>query len=283
MKSFGYYAFDDTKDLVGALNRCSRACDDLPLMINCAGHFSSQFPFMTDNKVGRLDYYVIYVSSGTLTFYSKDTQINAVAGSFALLPASKGYKYSYSGGEELAYYWAHFTGSQAEQYLSDYSLEFFPRVYRSSESRRIIQRFQSIFDAFEKQDRFRDRDLCALLDRLLITLARSVTSEATSASLASSVRYINSNYTSSIRIPELAAMEHLSVSRYIFLFKERFGIPPKQYILKLRMSLARELLFSTDLSIKQIGIMCGYEDSHFFSKCFKSFFGAGPTQYRTEQ
>ena len=284
MKNFGYYAFDDTSENRHALNRCSRQSGEHPLVVNCAGHFTSRFPFMTDNADGRLDYYIIYVNSGILTFMSNGESIDATSGSLVLIPSQSGYKYSYRGGEELGYYWLHFTGSDVEQCLEEYSLEFFPKIYSCPDANRITQRFQSIFDAFEKQDRFRDRELSALLERLLIAIARSVSTDGSDpAILSRSIRYINANYSSDIKIPDLAAMEHLSTSRYNFLFKERLGVSPKKYILTLRMSWARELLLSTDLPIKQIGIMCGYEDSHFFSKCFKSFFGTTPTQYREEQ
>ncbi len=284
MKNFGYYAFDDTSKNRLALNRCSRESDAHPLMVNCAGHFASRFPFMTDNKDGRLDYYIIYVNSGTLTFFNHEKSTGAGSGSLVLIPPREGYKYSYCGGEELGYYWLHFTGSSVKQRLDEYSIDSFPKIYSCGETNRIVQRFQSIFDAFEKQDRFRDRELSALLDRMLIAIARSLSVAGNSSdAMSKSVRYINANYSSDIKIPDLAAMEHLSTSRYNFLFKERFGVSPKKYILKLRMSWARELLLSTDLPIKQIGIMCGYEDSHFFSKCFKSFFGIPPTQCRVEQ
>ena len=284
MKSFGYYAFDDTSKNGIALNRCSRASNALPLMINCAGHFNSRFPFMTDNKEGRLDYYIIYITSGTLTFVCDGKEICAKEGSLTLLPSGKGYKYSYPGGDELGYNWVHFTGSAVAQLLEEYSIELFPKIYSCNDTKRISQRFQSIFDAFEKQDRFRDRELSALLDRLLISIARSIYGSNDSPdTLARSVQYINANYSSEIKIPDLAEMEHLSISRYNFLFKDRLGMSPKKYILKLRMSWARELLLSTDLPIKQIGIMCGYDDSHFFSKCYKSFFGVSPTQHRDDR
>ncbi len=283
MKSFGYYAFDDTSKNGIALNRCSRENGTYPLMVNCAGHFVSRFPFMTDNKEGRLDYYIIYITSGALTFFCGDKSICANQGTVALLPAKKGYKYSYLGGDDLEYHWLHFTGSSASQRLEEYSIELFPRIYSCTETNRISQRFQSIFDAFEKNDRFCERELSALLERLLVAIARSISTDNDSPlALSKSLRYINANYSSDIKIPDLAAMEHLSISRYNFLFKQRFEVPPKQYILKLRMSWARELLLSTDLPIKQIGIMCGYEDPHFFSKCFKGFFGFSPTQCREE-
>lgn len=279
MESFGYYSFSDT--LSTGLDKCSVSSSEMPLMINCAGHFTSKIPFTTDSKHGRLDCYLIHINSGVLEFHSDSSVISATAGNVIFIPSSTGYKYSYSGGEPLSYFWVHFTGSEAEKRLGEYSLQFFPTVYETEPENHIMQRFQSIFDSFAKQDAYCARELSALLDRLLITVARSVTRlENRQTALIRSLKYIGTHYNSDIKISELASIEHLSISRYNTLFKAQIGIPPTKYILRLRMSSAADLLHSTDISVKQIGMMCGYSDPHFFSKTFKSYFGVSPDTYR---
>ena len=83
-----------------------------------------------------------------------------------------------------------------------------------------------------------------------------------------------------IRIPTLAAMEHLSTPRYNARFKEQLGISPTQYLLRLRMGAACDLLKNTELSVKEIATMCGYRDPYFFSRAFKAFTGSSPRTYR---
>jgi transcriptional regulator GlxA family with amidase domain len=115
----------------------------------------------------------------------------------------------------------------------------------------------------------------------IITASRSlITDGEKNIKLTNALRYIGANYSADIRISDLAATEHLSVSRFNYLFKEQMGMPPTKFILRLRMSCAKELLISTDLPVKQIGIMCGYTDPHFFSKVFKDFCGTSPAEYR---
>ncbi len=82
---------------------------------------------------------------------------------------------------------------------------------------------------------------------------------------------------------ELASLEHLSVSRFNYVFKEQTGMPPTKYILRLRMASAAELLTSTDLSVKQISHMCGYNDPHFFSKVFRGYFGTTLVECRAKK
>lgn len=276
---FGYYAYTENHGAI--CKESNRESSELPLILNCAGHFTSKHPFCTDKLHGRLDYYLMYINSGRLSVFNGDTPIEAVAGDLILFRANQRYSYSYQGGEILSYFWVHFTGSELESRLKEYSLECFPAILPTEPQNHIPHRFRTIFDAFPKQDKFRERELSALLERLLITASRSVIKNGERHStLTRALRYIGSNYNADIRIAELAETEHLSVSRFNFLFKQQMGIPPTKYILSLRMSSARELLSTTDLPVKQIGIMCGYDDPQFFSKTFKSFFGVSPQEYR---
>jgi AraC-like DNA-binding protein len=98
--------------------------------------------------------------------------------------------------------------------------------------------------------------------------------------VSKSLSYINGSYTEPIRIPRLAAMEGLSVSRYNTVFRQCVGVSPVRYITKLRMRQACTLLEGTGLTVKQISKIVGYEDNHFFSKIFKSYVGVSPVAYR---
>ncbi len=280
MKSIAYHSFADYVNKDG-ISKCSIERLDMPLCINCAGYSDIDHAFVTHNVRGRLDYYFIYVRYGTLTVYSGNESICVTEGSVILLPAKKPYKYSSSGAEHLGYFWVHFSGSDVASRLAEYKLDLFPAVYRAREDNHIPQRFQSIFDAYAKGDVLRDRELSAMLDRLLITTSRAVNRDSLAAStLSRSIKHLAEHYNVELKIPELAKMEHLSVSRYNFLFKKQLGTSPKRYILELRMSSAADLLLSTDLSVKEIADMCGYSDAQFFAKTFKSYFAKTPTEYR---
>lgn len=278
-ESFGYYAFTDPSGAIS--NESNIESFERPLIVNCAGNFTSSFLFTTDRKQGRYDYLLIYINAGKLTFFDKDRPIEASTGNVIILPANVPHKYTNVGCDKLNYFWIHFTGSEAASRLEEYSLSSFPTIYKTTSGNHIYQRFQGIFEAFSRRNLHLDRELSALFERLLITVSRSILQgDEKISTLTKSIGFIRSNYSTDIRIGQLAKMEHLSVSRYNCIFKEQMGIPPTKYILGLRMSSAKELLSSTDLPVKQIGIMCGYGDPHFFSKTFKAYLGVSPAEYR---
>ena len=64
-------------------------------------------------------------------------------------------------------------------------------------------------------------------------------------------------------------------------FKSVMGLPPLEYITKLRINQAKVLLYQNPLlSIKEIALACGFSDSLYFSTCFKKHIGISPREYR---
>lgn len=62
-------------------------------------------------------------------------------------------------------------------------------------------------------------------------------------------------------------------------FKENFGISPSQYVRKIRIDYAKELLVIKRYSISEIANMCGYGDVFQFSKQFKKLAGVSPKNF----
>ena len=275
MKTRSYYAYKDT---VG-INACSRESFDAPIIVNCAGNFNTVYPFRTDNPAGRLDYYLMYITSGSLEFSVDGTEVTVGAGDTVVFPPKYGYSYTYHGGESLNYMWVHFTGSAAEFYLKETGLYPFPTVCHSLSDSHAGTSFNALFDRFGAQDSMTVHSLGAHLLQILTEIGRSLIHGVCNP-VSRSLRFIDAHYADSIRIPDLAAMENLSNSRYHTVFKQAVGKSPIEYIMELRLKHAAELLCTTDMSVKQIGALVGYNDAPFFSKLFYSRFGTSPGKYR---
>ncbi|MBQ7346595.1 MAG: helix-turn-helix transcriptional regulator [Clostridia bacterium] len=282
MQSIGYYTFDDTENRRNGLNLCSVASSKLPLEVNCAGCFCTRSRFLTDNREGRLDYYLLYMTSGSLELMLPEGSVTMRAGSFVIIPPQTRYRYAHTDECEMDYLWVHFTGSQVLEILEEYGLSLYPAVYRIEEDGGVGRKLRNLFDAFARRDCFRARELSSLFDGLLIFLARRVANGGRDDRLlAASLRYIHSSYHTEIKVPELAKIERLSVSRYNTVFRKIMGMSPIEYVTKMRLSSACELLGNTDLSVKEIGLLVGYTDPHFFSRVFKSHMGVSPAVYRS--
>ncbi len=64
------------------------------------------------------------------------------------------------------------------------------------------------------------------------------------------------------------------------IFKEKTGDSPINYLIRVRLSKAREMLTEGRGSIRSISAMVGYDDVYHFSKLFKKHYGVSPMYYR---
>ncbi len=285
MKTFSHYLKPinekyDHKDL----NFGSREDLSAPLVVNCAGYVNANYNHTNINLKGRLDYYLIYLVSGKIEFFNDESTTKLSSGDLIIYPPKTSYKYRCTASEQnVQFFWLHFTGSEAGNLLEKYKLHLFPHVHKISINNHVDSRFKALFDAFAINDCFRDNDLSALCDRILIEIARVLSTEGTGTGrLHKSVRYLNENFSENIKITDLAKMENMCMTTYNLHFKKYMNTTPTKYIIKLRMQLAIDLLLNSDLSIQEISSRCGYNDYNFFTKVFRNEFGTTPTKYRKD-
>ena len=128
------------------------------------------------------------------------------------------------------------------------------------------------------------------LDELLRRLCdRLITGESASGEkvpdeedeISQVVRYMEEHFSDpEISITALADSLELSTTRFSLSFKEKAGMSPLEYLTLLRVEHAKELLESSDLTIRDISTQVGYYDSGSFIRRFKQVTGETPLQYR---
>lgn len=260
-------------------------CRDLtvPLLVNCTGYVKLAQPF--SNTGQRKDWYLQLMNEGRLHSGEGDT---LSAGQFILRSPERIYRYGLQEGSAMGYYWAHFTGSFVQQLLAENQIEP-DRIYtlREEAMPALGREFGLLFREFMLRRPGFEHMAASLLTSILVRLGRGVLADSKDAMdyglrkrLEQSAAYIHSHYTENISVGTLAAMEHLSDSRFREVFREAFGVPPSEYIIGLRIAHACELLLVTDLTVSQIAEVCGYPDVLYFSRLFHKKIGTPPLSYR---
>ena len=98
--------------------------------------------------------------------------------------------------------------------------------------------------------------------------------------ISQSIAYMKEHVETPLKVSTLAALANLSTSHYTALFKQHTGYAPIDYLIRLRMHWACQLLDTTDLPVKKIAASVGYDDPFYFSRVFKMVNEASPTEYR---
>ena len=280
MKSFAHYLKDyDLRSLRGSTFYGNGSSNELPLLVNCAGLVVAEMEHIHSTDKGRLDYYLMYVLADEMQVLCGDQWCRLSPGSVIVVPPNTPYKHKCAN-VNASYLWVHFTGSCVNQILDRYKIKIFPAINKTATVNNVSTRFQKLFEGFARNDNYRQYDLSSLLDRLLIEIGRSIErKESDRASLSKSIRFINESYATQIKIPDLAKMENMCMTAYNMQFKRQMGMAPTKYIIKLRIDNATELLRTTNMTVKEIGALCGYDDGNFFRKTFKRALGCSPLEY----
>lgn len=93
--------------------------------------------------------------------------------------------------------------------------------------------------------------------------------------------YINENYVQSeLSLNTLSSYLHISPNYFGATFKNEMGETFINYLLKIRMEAAKNLLCSTNDKNHSIAEKVGIPDQYYFSHCFKKYFGISPNEFR---
>lgn len=258
-----------------------------PLWVNACGedYILMNEEYQIDRVHGRNDYQILYIKKGYGHFLIKGKMQKVTAPSIVLYKPHERQNYIYEKNKNADVFWIHFSGSMVEHYLNKYRINYplmklsreFP-LYETCVNRLLVE-IQSEFSA----------DMCsALLHTLLIDLSRvysqtqnelSCTADSTDM-LSIMHELMQRTFAENHTVKHYADMCDLTEIHFIKIFREKFGITPRQYIIHLRIDKASQLLMETTLSVQAIANSVGFENAFYFSRLFKSITNLTPTEFR---
>jgi len=125
------------------------------------------------------------------------------------------------------------------------------------------------------------RDLFDWVQELFTTIINtSSSSQHSKEKVIQNVRaYIDSYYAEDIKLEDIAEMQHYNASYLSIVFKEVLNINFQDYLLKVRMDNAQNMLLSGKHKVKDIARMTGFKNPHYFSTVFKKAKGQTPKDF----
>jgi len=92
--------------------------------------------------------------------------------------------------------------------------------------------------------------------------------------------YMEQHYMSNLYLDHIAEVFETSPKYFSSYFKKTFGINYVEYLNKVRLSHAKEMMKDSTLSLAEIGERSGYLNSSTFTTTFKKYYGISPSEYR---
>ena len=92
--------------------------------------------------------------------------------------------------------------------------------------------------------------------------------------------FMRNNYRREVTAAEIAKAAGLSPNYLSRKFRQATGTGVHEYLTFLRMKEAALELVSTNSSITEIALRCGFSDGNYFKDVFKKRYGVTPTGYR---
>ncbi|HZG57028.1 AraC family transcriptional regulator [Paenibacillus sp.] len=122
------------------------------------------------------------------------------------------------------------------------------------------------------------------LERLASEIASRSSNETRSKLNPSFIsQYIDLHYMENLYLDHMAEVLETTPKYFSNYFKKTFGVNYVEYLNKVRLSHAKELLKDSGLTVAEIGERTGYLNSSTFTTTFKKYYGISPSEYRKRQ
>lgn len=231
------------------------------------------------------EYQVNYITEGSGELETRTGKYNIRPGTIMLLPRGCWHRYRPRKQQGWTENYVGFSGLHAMHYFDRL---FLPRQQEAlfvGIREEVIDTYYRIFDLVRDEAPGYQQIASGLVLKLLGYIVafqkqRNFTGKAIEKSIQHVRFQLKERIDEDIDMEQLAAEHHLGYSYFRKMFKQYTGMAPGQYHLELKILRAREMLLTTDFSIKEICYKLGFSSVHYFSRYFKKKTGLNPGELR---
>ena len=207
-----------------------------------------------------------YRISGRAEFNIDGQNFVSNAGDLNFVPAGANYKVKYTGGEMIV---IHFLDCNYHT----------PEIIALENGEYVKQKFYNMLESWEKKHA--PLEIKAIAYRTLQKIAEAKANTEQKELFTQMADYVNANFSNpELEISDIAEAFYTSVATVRRRFVDALGISPKQYIIKVRLDNAIDLLASGRYTAKAVAYMCGFADEKYFSRIVKERYGKSPTELK---
>lgn len=225
-----------------------------------------------------------YIIEGSGSYENKHGTFKIKPGSLMVTTPDTWHRYKPTKSKGWAEIYIGFNGPIAEKILSHNRFNPTMPVINVGIKEEMLDTYLKIFDLIKKEHPGYQQIVSGMIIKLLGYIIafdkRKGFSGKKIAKVIEEARFMmHKNVDKPINLETLAATHNIGYSYFRRMFKNYTGLSPHQYHLQLKIMRAKELILSTDKSIKEISYELGFESIHYFSRFFKKKTGINPSDF----
>ena len=233
------------------------------------------------------EYQILYLTEGEGVFRSEHIAETTIkSGDIFMLFPQEWHTYHPVSGKPWESYWIGFKGKNMDDRVSAGFLSPAKPIFHIGFSEEVISLYREAKDAADAEEPYSQQLLAGIANHL-VGLVYSLERRLILGRNNNQVKLINmarllirDNLDNNLTIQDVAQRLGVSYSSLRKLFKEFTGVSPALYQQDLRLQRAKELLSTTNLSIKEIAFSLHFDSADYFSTKFKHKTGVSPGQFR---
>ena len=186
------------------------------------------------------------------------------------------------------YVWLEFDGLQAVDFLRAAGLGITQPVYQPNNMEladKVRDTMLYIAGHPNSSTLHRIGHLCLFLDALIqssSTRQESRKRQLRDFYVQEAITFMEQNYQRNLTVEAIAEVCKLDRSYFSKRFKESIGCPPQEFLIRMRLGKAAELMKTTSIPISYIAASVGYPNQLHFSRLFKQRYGVSPRKWRSQ-
>ncbi|MDE5784464.1 MAG: AraC family transcriptional regulator [Prevotella sp.] len=251
------------------------------------GHADGYY-FELDKGRILLEYQLLYIIEGEGIFHSRTMpEAHLREGDFFLLFPGEWHSYHPIGPNGWKKYWIGFKGENMDDRVRANFLSPTKPIYHVGYSADIVSLYKRAYDAALEEAAYSQQMMAGIVNHLIgmmYSLERNIELKSRNQAHVDIINKarlrIRESLESSLTIQQVAEELGVSYSNFRKLFKEHTGLSPAIYQQDLKLQHAKELLSTTDMSVKEIAYRLNFDSPDYFSAKFKAKTGRKPSDLR---
>lgn len=234
------------------------------------------------------EYQIVYIIEGQGTLMTASGgRFNIHGGDLFLLFPGEWHTYQPNEKTGWKEYWIGFCGINIDNRVSAGFFSKETPLYRIGYNETMVTLFKEAIETAQRQEKHFQQLLAGIVNYmhgLIFTTDenKKLKDGRFHEIVEKSRQYMHENIENTIEIPAIAKHLNISYSTFRHIFKQYTGIAPSQYYLNLKIQRAKDMLRSTDVSIKEISYILHFDTPEYFTKLFKLKTGLAPSQFRDQ-